>query len=230
MPELLLRIQLLKAASQRIDFASFRVYTYERYDHERFIPINERRKSTYEEQSLVEQARRDPQAFATLYDRYVQPIYWFALRRTGDRTLAEDITSATFEKALRHLRKYGWKGSSYLAWLYRLAYQQMIQYHRRNHRFVSLPPEQSEDIDVERQVQSNIQQQALIQAYRCLSDDDQELIALRFFDRLSGEDVAEILDCSPQNVYVRTYRALKRLRRELEAIGELNGEENQGKQ
>lgn len=183
--------------------------------------------SLSEEQSLVEQAQRDPQAFAALYDRYVQPIYWFALRRTGDRTLAEDITSATFEKALRHLRKYGWKGNSYLAWLYRLAYQQMIQYHRSNHRYVSFPAEQSGDIDVERQAQASIQRQALIQAYRCLPDDDQELIALRLFDQLSGTEVAEILGCSPQNVYVRTYRALNRLRREIEALGEFGGEENQ---
>jgi RNA polymerase sigma-70 factor (ECF subfamily) len=182
-----------------------------------------------EEQALVEQARHDPQAFAALYNRYVQQIYRFALRRTGDRALAEDITSATFEKALGHLRKYGWKGKSYLAWLYRLAYQQMIQDHRRNHRFVSLPSEQIADIDVEKQVQSSVQRQALVQAYQSLSDDDQELLALRLFDRLSGKEVAEILACSPQNVYVRTYRVLKRLRRELEALGELNGEENHAK-
>jgi len=183
--------------------------------------------STCDEQALIEEARHDPQAFAALYDRYVQPIYRFALRRTGDHALAEDITSATFEKALRHLLNYGWKGSSYLAWLYRLAYQQMIQYHRSNHRLVSLPAEQSEESEVESQAQASIQRQALIQAYRRLSGDDQELIALRLFDQLSGAEVAEILDCSAQNVYMRTYRALSRLRRELEAFGEFNGEENQ---
>ncbi len=183
--------------------------------------------STCEEQALIEQAQHDPQAFAALYDRYIQPIYRYALRRTGDHSLAEDITSATFEKALRHLRKYGWKGSSYLAWLYRLAYQQMIQHHRSNHRLVSLSAEQSEDSEVESQAQASIQQQALIQAYRRLSGDDQELIALRLFDQLSGAEVAEILDCSAHNVYMRTYRALSRLRRELEAFSEFNGEENQ---
>jgi RNA polymerase sigma-70 factor (ECF subfamily) len=182
--------------------------------------------STCEEQGLIEKARRDPQAFAALYDRYVQPIYRFALGRTGDPALAEDITSATFEKALRHLRKYGWKGSSYLAWLYRLAYQQMIQYYRSNHRLVPLTAEQSEESKVESQAQTSIQRQALRQAYQRLSDDDQELIALRLFDQLSGAEVAEILDCSVQNVYVRTYRALNRLRRELEGSGEFNGEEN----
>lgn len=178
-----------------------------------------------EEQSLVEQARLDPQAFAALYDRYVQRIYRYALRRSGDRSVAEDITSATFEKALRHLRKYGWKGESYLAWLYRLAYQQLVQHHRGNHRFVSLPPEHPADINVEGQAQVNLQRQAVFIAYRKLSPDDQELLALRLFDRLSGAQAAQVLECSPQNVYMRLYRALDRLRRHLETLDELSGEE-----
>lgn len=184
--------------------------------------------SNPDEQALVEQARYDPQAFAKLYDLYVQLIYRYVLRRTGERALAEDITSATFEKALRHLRKYGWEGKSYLAWLYRLAYQQMVQHHRRDQRFVSLSPEQRAEVNVERQAQSSIQHQTLMEAYHNLSNDDQELLALRLFDRLSGIEVAEILECSPQNVYVRTYRALERLRNELEALGELNGERDHG--
>lgn len=181
---------------------------------------------TSEEQALVEQARNDPQAFASLYDRYFMQIYRYALGRTRDRALAEDITSATFEKALHHLRKYGWKGESYLAWLYRLAYQQMVQDHRRNQRYVPLPRDQHANIDVEGQAQSRLQWQVLIQAYQRLSDDDQELLALRLFDQLPGAVVAEILECSPQNVYVRTYRALERLRSELETLGEFNGEVN----
>jgi RNA polymerase sigma-70 factor, ECF subfamily len=178
-----------------------------------------------EEQSLVNQARSDPQAFAALYDRYVQRIYQYALRRSGDRTAAEDITSATFEKALTHLRKYGWKGESYLAWLYRIAYQQMIQNHRRNHRYVSLPPEQTADINVEGQTQDNLDRQALLRAYYKLSPDDQEVLALRLFDRLSGAQAAEVLDCSPQNIYMRLHRALERLRRQLETVQEFSGED-----
>jgi len=178
-----------------------------------------------EEKSLVEKARLDPLAFAALYDRYVQRIYRYALRRSGDHAVAEDITSATFEKALRHLRRYGWKGESYLGWLYRIAYQQMVQHFRRNHRFVSLPPEQTADTNVEGQTQDNLDRQAMLQAYRTLSQEDQEIIALRFFDHLTGAETAEFLDCSRQNVYMRMHRALERLRRQLETSEASNGEE-----
>ena len=47
---------------------------------------------------------------------------------------------------------------------------------------------------------------------------DREIINLRFFNELSSEEVAEILDVSAQNVYVRLHRALKRLAKELQSI------------
>ena len=179
-----------------------------------------------EEHSLVAQARYDAQSFAALYDRFVEPVYQFAMRRTGDRVLAEDITSATFEKALRHLHKYGWKGKSYLAWLYRIAYQQIIQHHRRNHRFVPLSVDHPTNSNVEGQVQSNMQFEAIKKAYLKLSQEDQEVISLRLIDRLSNAEAAVFFNCSPQNVSLRLYRALKRLRQQLHALGEFYAEVN----
>ena len=179
-----------------------------------------------DELALVESARSDPRAFAELYDRYVKPVFYFALRRTGDHALAEDITSATFEKALRHLRQYGWKGNSYRAWLYRIAYQQIVDHHRRNHRFVSLLPTHPAEIDVEQQTQSSLQWQTIVRAFRNLSKDDQEVLSLRLIERLSSAEAAELLGCSTANVYVRLYRALERLHHQLEALGEFSGEKN----
>jgi RNA polymerase sigma-70 factor (ECF subfamily) len=177
-----------------------------------------------DEQSLVEKARHDPGAFGQLYDRYLKPVYWFALRRTGDHALAEDVASATFEKALRSLRRDGWKGSSYLAWLYRIAYQQIVDHHRRNHRNVSLLPDYPAEINVEQQAQASLQWQAILRACRNLSQEDQEVLTLRLFERLSSAETAEILGCSTANVYVRLYRAVDRLQHQLEALGELPGE------
>lgn len=184
--------------------------------------------SSSDETSLVEQARDNPQAFAELYNRFVERVFLFALRRTGDRVLAEDITSATFEKALRHLRQNGWSGKIYLAWLYRIAHQQIIQNHRRESRFFSLSPNQPGGVDVEAQVQSNMQWLTIQRAFHKLSANDQEVLALRLFDGLSNAETAEYLDCSPQNVSVRLYRALKHLRQKLEALGEYYGGVNHG--
>ena len=183
-----------------------------------------------DEASLVEKARDDPQAFAELYNRFVERIFLFALRRTGDRALAEDITSATFEKALRHLCRNGWNGKTYLAWLYRIAHQQIIQNHRREKRYFSLPPDQPAGADVEAQVQSSMQWRAILRGIELLPKSDQEVLALRLIDGLSNAETAEYLKVSPQNVSVRLYRALKHLRQKLDAFDEVNGGVNHGTQ
>ena len=181
-------------------------------------------RSKSDEQSLSEQASHDPQAFAALYDRYVEQVFLFALRRTGDRVLAEDITSATFEKALRHLRTYGWKGKSYKSWLLMIASQQVIEHYRRNQRYIALPADLPATNDVKGQAQDPIQWVQIVMAMGRLSQNDQEVITLRLIDRLSNAETAEFLRCSPQNVSVRLYRALGRLRKKLGATSESEGE------
>lgn len=173
-----------------------------------------------DERYLIDQARQDPEAFAALYNRFVEPVYLYVMRRTEDRLLAEDVTSATFEKALRHLRKYGWKGNSYRAWLYRIAYQQIIQHHRRNYRFIPISHNQPSESDVEGQVQNTMQFEAVVEAYHQLRRKDQEVISLRLVERLSNAEAAEFFNCSPQNVSVRLYRALKRIRQHLDESSE----------
>ena len=181
-------------------------------------------RSKTDEQSLIVKASQDPQAFAALYDRYIELIYRYALRRTGDRVLAEDVTSATFEKALRHLRSHGWKGKNYKAWLYMIASQQVIEHHRRNERYIALPADMTATIDVEGLAHDTLQWEQILQAMGKLSQNDQEIITLRLIERLSNTETAEFLCCSPPNASVRLYRSLGRLRKMLGETAESEGE------
>jgi RNA polymerase sigma-70 factor (ECF subfamily) len=187
-------------------------------------------RSKTDQQSLIEQASHDPQAFAALYDRYVEQIFLYALRRTGERVLAEDVTSATFEKALRHLQSHGWKGKNYKSWLYMIASQQIIEHHRRNERYIALPADMAATIDVEGLAQDTLQWEQILQTMGKLSQKDQEIISLRLIERLSNTETAEFLRCSPQNVSVRLYRALGRLRNLLGATSASEGEKDDDQQ
>ena len=71
-----------------------------------------------------------------------------------------------------------------------------------------------------------MQFEAIKKAYLKLSQEDQEVISLRLIDRLSNAEAAEFFNCSPQNVSLRLYRALKRLRQQLHALGEFYVEVN----
>lgn len=65
-------------------------------------------------------------------------------------------------------------------------------------------------------VQARERQDLLLQALYRLAERDREILLLRFFEELSSEEVAQVLGCSTDNVYVRLHRALGRLRRLLE--------------
>jgi RNA polymerase sigma-70 factor (ECF subfamily) len=169
-----------------------------------------------EEQRLVEQAGRDAGAFAALYDRYVDRIYAYARRQTADEALAQDVTSATFEKALRHIRRYRPQGKSFCAWLYRIARNEAISQQRKGRLLTTLFGRPAGGPTVEQAVQEREGQAALQAGLARLAPGDRELIGLRFFEELTSEEVAEVLGISRANVYLRLHRALGRLRQALE--------------
>src|SRR5690349_13389379 len=70
------------------------------------------------ERRLVEAAQADPARFGELYERYVDAIYSFSYHQTGSHQQAEEVTAETFERALKHLPRYRWRGVPYSALLY----------------------------------------------------------------------------------------------------------------
>src|ERR1700731_304336 len=66
-------------------------------------------------------AQRDRAAFAPLYERYVDQIHAYVYTLTHDMELAEDVTAATFARAIEELPRFEWRGVPYSAWLYRVA-------------------------------------------------------------------------------------------------------------
>lgn len=170
-----------------------------------------------DEQALIGQAQRDPQAFAALYDRYVDRIYVFVYRRTHDEASAQDVTSVTFEKALRHLGRFRWQGVSFGAWLYRIARNEIAQHHRRQRFTFSLSDWHALEGATGTAAPTHEAHADLQAAFSRLSDNDQELLTLRFYEDLSSAEVAAVLGCSTPNVYLRLHRALGRLRHHLEA-------------
>ncbi|MCL4870370.1 MAG: sigma-70 family RNA polymerase sigma factor [Anaerolineae bacterium] len=168
-----------------------------------------------EEERLVEQAKEDPEAFGRLYDRYIDQIHTYIFRQINDDALAQDITAAAFEKALRNLHRYHWQGVSFAAWLYRIARNEMIQRLRRERFLAPLRGWMLSSLNVEKTTEIREQQNHVQQAIKKLPSRDREVIILRFYEELSSAEVAEVLGCSTANVYVRLHRALTRLRQEL---------------
>src|SRR2546421_10870813 len=86
-------------------------------------PIAERRQQHEQSElrALVERAKDDAAAFAALYRRFLSPVYGFAFRRSASREVAEDVTSATFERVWKALPGFEWTGGGFEPWLFRIA-------------------------------------------------------------------------------------------------------------
>src|SRR3990172_3766788 len=83
-----------------------------------------------DEKHFVHQAKSgDADAFARLYDAYVERVYRYIFFRVADDQTAEDLTSLVFLRVWEHLSRYRLDGS-FLAWLYTIARNAVIDHYR----------------------------------------------------------------------------------------------------
>ena len=188
-----------------------------------------RTQAAEEERALVERAKSDPDAFEELYSRYYSRIFAFAYRRLRTRELAEDVTADVFMKALDALPRFTWQGVSVSAWLYRIANNRITDHFRRKGLSGKgvLPIEEVKTLVDERplpedRILAALRRAEVEEAIGKLSDQDQLVITLIFYEELTSSEVGEVMGISTNLVYVRLHRALKRMRRALGRDGALS--------
>ena len=101
-----------------------------------------------EERLEILAAQRDRAAFAPLYERYVDQIHAYVYTLTHDMEQADDVTAATFAKALEELPRFEWRGVPYSAWLYRVA-GNLVSRERRRPGWIELEPRMLPDSDAD---------------------------------------------------------------------------------
>jgi len=172
-----------------------------------------------DEQGLLERASRaDPEALGALYDRYVDRIYNYIYHRVGQADLAEDLTSQVFARMLEAIREgRAWR-TSFSGWIYRIAHNLVIDHYRRRGRaaFVELEeasPLLSDEADPLRKVEARLESEHLRAALGKLTEEQAEVIALRFLDEFSIAEVAAMMNKTEGAIKALQYRAVLALRR-----------------
>lgn len=171
------------------------------------------------EQALVEAAKINPKDFAVLYDTYYEQIFRYIFQRLDDKEQAFDTTQQVFLKALDNLFKYEYRGVPFSSWLYRIAFSEM------NNLFRQQKAQRTVNIDSV-SVYSIIEelQESKIEHYHDkivsiiseqLEEDQLQLIEMRFFEKRSFKEIAEILNITENNAKVKTYRVLELLKKSI---------------
>lgn len=170
-----------------------------------------------DESALIERAKVDKEAFGLLYERYVDKIYNYVYYRTGNIADAEDLTARIFFRALSHIGNYDDRGIPFSAWLYRIAHNLVANWHRDRSRrkIISLDDIAQwrvQEASPELATQLIEDKDALLKAIRRLPADRQELLILKFVERLSNSEIGNVMGRSEgaiKSLYHRTLLALR---------------------
>lgn len=170
-----------------------------------------------DEKKWIKEATTDPGAFQPLYNSYFKRIYLFVYHRVGEKDISADITQQVFINALTHIAGYRIQAVPFSAWLFRIAINECNQFFRKTkrERLVILEEEHIENLyeELTNQEAFDKWKDMLPNILERLPNTSLQLIELRFFERRTFREIAEILNISENNAKVKTYRVLNHMKK-----------------
>lgn len=189
-----------------------------------------------QEKALIEKARKDPESFGQIFDYYYNDILNYCLRRTEDVALAQDIASTVFFKAYKKLWQFKWQGVPFIAWLYRIANNEIKSHFRKSSAFHSSLDEMREEAGFEPSVIDDVEDEIIAaeeklerhqqflkvkEQMNLLDPKYQEVLQLRFFQKLKIDQIAQVLNKKPGTVKSLVSRGLSKLRHQVDREPEI---------
>ena len=170
-----------------------------------------------DEAKLVARAQQgDSTAVAEIYERHHAAVYRYVLYRVGDEGTAEDLTATVFVRVVEGIDGFVYRGRPLLTWLYTIARNAVIDYHRRVGGAGTVSLDESlldGQQEVEQAVERALAVTQLVAAMEHLTEDQRRVILLKFVEGMSNEEVATILGKTLGAVKALQHRALAALHR-----------------
>lgn len=172
------------------------------------------KEETFSIEELVARAKTgDKRALGQVYDQLVDKIYRFIFFKVSDRQVAEDLTQNVFLRVLKSLQNYREDGT-FLAWIYTIARNQVIDHYRTSKPRVSLEAVQDflvseNDLSLE----SKEAYEQLVLNLDKLNKEEKEVIGLHSIEEYSFEEIAKITGKSSGALRILKYRALIKLKK-----------------
>ncbi len=162
---------------------------------------------------------QDPEAYAQIYDRYIDKIYRFIYFKVSSKEVAEDLASEAFLKLLEYLNTG--KPVQYLgSLLYKIAKNLVIDHYRLKEKEQKNEPIEDEsrpvyhlehDNRLLKIAEVNVDIGVLYKSIKLLKEEYQEIVAMHYLDDIPINEIAKILEKKPGTVRVTLHRALKSL-------------------
>lgn len=177
-----------------------------------------------EDRLLADARRGDRDAIVQIYDLYFTPVYQFIRLRVGDAMVAEDLAADVFVQMVGALRSAAPPRDSLRGWLFKVA-RNLIAGHYRTERRVKeteLDEWLSDDGDLEMEVAADMDAAFTVDMTRSalatLAPEQQEVLILRFGQKLDLQATADIMGKSANAIKQLQFRALATLRKRLTGL------------
>lgn len=148
-----------------------------------------------------------------VYKDYAQLVYRFLLAKTGNESIAEELTQETFFQAVRCSHKYN-ESCKVSTWLCAIAKNQLAAYLRKNHLYEELDSVEQVTASAEDTYMEEQQKVSLLKALHAISEPYREVMYLRLFGNLSFYEIGEIMEKTENWARVTFYRGKEKLQRE----------------
>ena len=181
--------------------------------------VEKQKKSDWLKDSIIKAGQLDREAFEMLYAKYLTPIYRYFVIRTLDKALSEDLAHSVFLKAWDNSDKLN-DADKALSWLFVIARNTLIDYWRKKKEILVDDIEllenagETEDISEEHENKQRIEK--INSVLSKLSEDQKEIILMKFFEGLTNEEICAITKKSSIAIRALQYRALTSLKKILE--------------
>ena len=155
----------------------------------------------------------NPAVLEKLYRENFQKVYNYAYYRLLDPTLAEDLTSAVFEKAVASFDRFDASKASFSTWVMRIAHNTLIDHYRTRRESVPLDdlgPREPSTTDEYPELDDHAKEVERLLSF--ISEQDRELVFLKYYEHKKNVEIARMLDMNPATVATRLRRALATMR------------------
>ncbi|MCD4817470.1 MAG: RNA polymerase sigma factor [Candidatus Cloacimonetes bacterium] len=189
--------------------------------------MDDKEEKLNEEIYHIKRAKKDIKDFDYLYRKYYPKINNYVYHRVYEDSIRQEIVSNVFFKAMKKLHMFTIfenKRSSFSAWLFRIAMSELNQYFRDRKRDTRIGnkvrwnylPDDEDDIPE----RVKIKFEPIRQKMQDLNQEEQDLLTLRFFEKMRYKEIAQVYKKKETAIKVRIHRIMKKLRQSLE--GEYN--------
>jgi RNA polymerase sigma-70 factor (ECF subfamily) len=171
----------------------------------------------------------DPAALKTLHQQFYEPVARYIQFKVGDPATVEDLSGEVFVRVLENLRRgHGWQ-DSLRGWIMGIARNVVADYYRRRERMPEVMLDEAitstAETDPTHRAFEHERRQRLMIALQQLTDEQRDVVLMRFLKGMDIQSVAEAVDKTPGAVKALQHRALRML---ADRLRDLNVESGSG--